>query len=181
MSRPILQACAAEDLPALRELSITTFREAFEADNDPADFKVYLQKAFSSQQLRSELEHPLTRFFFVIEQGEIAGYCKLNWGEAQTELKEAKGMELERIYITAAYQGSGLGSWLLLEICDLARNKGMEYLWLGVWERNPGAIRFYERHGFVTFGKHPYYIGSDRQMDWMMRLDLHGNAQAQKL
>jgi ribosomal protein S18 acetylase RimI-like enzyme len=54
----------------------------------------------------------------------------------------------------------------------LAIEEDMEYLWLGVWEENQEAIRFYLRHGFVTFGKHPYYIGSDRQMDWMMRFQL---------
>jgi ribosomal protein S18 acetylase RimI-like enzyme len=47
------------------------------------------------------------------------------------------------------------------------------YLWLGVWEHNRGAIRFYERHGFVKFGEHPYYVGNDCQTDWMMRLDFY--------
>jgi ribosomal protein S18 acetylase RimI-like enzyme len=65
-----------------------------------------------------------------------------------------------------------LGSWLLDEIKSLGREEGKKYLWLGVWEENGEAIRFYKRHGFVTFGKHPYYIGSDRQMDWLMQLDL---------
>ncbi|MEJ2584567.1 MAG: hypothetical protein P8Z38_05830 [Robiginitalea sp.] len=56
---------------------------------------------------------------------------------------------------------------------SLAWKEGKTYLWLGVWEENKEAIRFYKRHGFVTFGKHPYYIGSDRQMDWMMQLVLN--------
>ena len=61
---------------------------------------------------------------------------------------------------------------MLERIQELARSEGKQYLWLGVWEYNPGAIRFYERLGFVIFDKHPYYIGKDRQMDWMMRLNL---------
>ena len=156
----------------LRELSVSTFRDAFESQNDPEDFRHYLQTAFSPEQLRAEWEHRHTRFYFAWHQGRLAGYCKLNTETAQTELQEPGGMEIERIYVAAPFQGQGMGSRMLEEILDLARAGGKRYVWLGVWQKNPGAIRFYERHGFTIFGEHPYYIGSDRQMDWMMRREL---------
>ena len=164
--------CGADDLRMLRELSISTFRDAFESQNDPEDFRYYLEKAFSPKQLRAEWEHPHTRFYFAWSPDQVAGYCKLNTETAQTELQEAGGMEIERIYVTAAFQGRGVGRLMLEEIVGLARQAGKRYVWLGVWQKNEGAIRFYERHGFTIFGEHPYYIGSDRQMDWMMRREL---------
>ncbi len=39
-------------------------------------------------------------------------------------------------------------------------------------DNNPDAIRLYERHHFKKFSKHPYYVGRDKQMDWLMKLDL---------
>lgn len=167
-----LTLCTPEDLDRLRRISIDTFRAAFEAQNDPEDFENYLGKAFSKKQLLAELQHPDMRFYFAWAGDRLAGYCKLNAGEAQTELQETGGLEIERIYVDVAFQGKGVGALMIQEIEAMARKEGKGYLWLGVWQKNPGAIRFYERHGFEIFGEHPYYIGSDRQMDWMMKRKL---------
>ena len=167
-----LRPCREADLPRLRQLSLQTFSEAFKADNDPEDFQAYLEKAFDPRQLRAEWSDPDTRFFFLLFKDEVVGYCKLNSGAAQTEMREASGMEIERFYVLGAWQGRGFGQWMLERIRERARAEGKSYLWLGVWEHNSDAIRFYKRFGFVIFDKHPYYIGSDRQMDWMMRLPL---------
>lgn len=156
----------------LRELSISTFRDAFESQNDPEDFRSYLESAFSPEKIRDEWEQPHTRFYFAWSGERLAGYCKLNTETAQTELRDPEGLEIERIYVAAAFQGRGVGSLMLEEILSLALETGKRYVWLGVWQENPGAVRFYERHGFTIFGEHPYYIGSDRQMDWMMRREL---------
>lgn len=167
-----LTLCTPADLEGLRSLSISTFRDAFESQNDPDDFKYYLEKAFSQEQLLKELEHPEMQFYFAWSGNRLAGYCKLNSGGAQTELQEPEGLEIERIYVDAAFQGKGVGALMIQEIEAMARKEGKRYLWLGVWQQNPGAIRFYERHGFEIFGEHPYYIGNDRQMDWLMKRQL---------
>ncbi len=164
--------CRLSDLEVLRQVSLQTFREAFAAQNDPVDFNSYLREAFSTQKLRREMRNPETRFFFLYFREQLAGYAKINAGMAQTELQDPEALEIERIYVIKSFQGQGLGSWMLQSLKTLALEEGKEYLWLGVWEENKEAIRFYKRHGFVIFGRHPYYIGSDRQMDWMMRLDL---------
>lgn len=178
-----------EELEELRELSIHTFTAAFGPQNDPRDFKNYLQKAFSREQLNKELRQEGTAFYFLRntatvssnsapteESKQIAsttlGYLKLNTGEAQSEPLGEEGMEVERIYVRDGYQGKGLGQWMIEGTREMARKAGKSFLWLGVWQENTRAVAFYQRMGFVIFGEHPYYIGSDRQMDWLMRLDL---------
>jgi ribosomal protein S18 acetylase RimI-like enzyme len=172
MESATLDPCTLTDLDVLRQVSLETFKEAFEAQNDPEDFVSYLREAFSVERLRREVTTPGSLFFFLRYQEQLAGYAKINKGEAQTELQDPEALEIERIYIRKPFQGMGLGGWMLGKLVSLAMEEGKRYVWLGVWEENKEAVRFYERHGFVTFGKHPYYIGSDRQMDWMMRLDL---------
>ncbi|MEJ2162379.1 MAG: GNAT family N-acetyltransferase [Robiginitalea sp.] len=172
MESPLLTPCTLSDLKALQRLSRKTFTESFAAQNNPKDFQEYLLEAFSEQQLKGALLDPQTRFFFLQQAGRLAGYTKINTGDAQTELQDPGAIEIERFYISEPFQGRGLGGWMLSELVTLAQNEGRKYLWLGVWEENKQAIRFYLRHGFVTFGKHPYYVGSDRQTDWMMRFDL---------
>jgi hypothetical protein len=48
----------------------------------------------------------------------------------------------------------------------------MDSLWLGVWEKNEGAIRFYERNGFSVTGSHPFRMGDEIQTDLIMKLPL---------
>lgn len=41
-------------------------------------------------------------------------------------------------------------------------------VWLGVWEFNPRAIKFYTRYEFKKVGVHPFVLGNDVQNDWLM-------------
>ncbi|WP_067029789.1 GNAT family N-acetyltransferase [Allomuricauda sp. CP2A] len=164
--------CTISDLDTLVIISKDTFAAAFEKDNDPADFQDYIQNAFSPEKLNKELENPNSIFYFVFDDETLVGYFKLNTGTAQTDVHDKNAMELERIYVVQAYQGKKIGAQMLSEILNLVRKLKKAYVWLGVWEHNPKAIRFYQRHGFQKFGEHPYYIGEDKQTDWLLRLDL---------
>lgn len=164
--------CTAKDLEVLVHISRTTFIDAFEALNNPDDFETYLEKAFHPDTLGRELANPHTAFYFVYDHHTLVGYCKVNEGDAQSDIREEEGLELERIYVVKAFQGKQIGYWILEQVRELAKSRRKAYLWLGVWEENRPAIAFYERHGFVKFGAHPYYIGKDKQTDWLMKLDL---------
>ena len=103
---------------------------------------------------------------------DLVGYFKMNENEAQAEPFGDNALELSRIYVLSPFQGQQLGQQILMEIIDIARRKQKTKLWLGVWERNLKAIQFYERHRFKKFDTHSFYIGTDKQTDWLMRLDL---------
>jgi ribosomal protein S18 acetylase RimI-like enzyme len=164
--------CTKEDLDVLVRISKKTFREAFEARNNPDDFEEYLNSALSPEKLGNELEDPRSQFYFLYLKSELAGFYKINEADAQTDLRDPRALELERIYVISEYQGLGLGRKIIDHVVRKARDLGKGYIWLGVWEENTRAIAFYEDLGFVKFGRHPYFIGTDRQMDWLMRLDL---------
>jgi ribosomal protein S18 acetylase RimI-like enzyme len=70
------------------------------------------------------------------------------------------------------FQGEQIGTKMLFKAIEIAFDKNKKHLWLGVWEKNTDAIRFYQKHGFLKFNTHPYYIGKDKQTDWLMRFDL---------
>ncbi|UJH68985.1 GNAT family N-acetyltransferase [Allomuricauda sp. SCSIO 65647] len=167
-----LHQCTVNDLPALAKISKETFVAAFEKDNDPEDFIAYVNEAFSVETLKKQLENNDAFFYFVYGDDELVGYFKINQNGAQTELKDASSLELERIYVLPEHQGKNVGGLIVQEVVELAKKMGKKTLWLGVWEHNPKAIRFYEKHGFEKFGEHPYFIGNDEQTDWLMRLAL---------
>lgn len=164
--------CTGPDLETLVAISRETFVAAFEKDNNPDDFQEYIKKAFALDKLASELNNEESLFYFVYEDNLLVGYFKLNVGSAQTDVHDPDTIEIERIYVLAALQGKKIGEKMLGEIINLAQEMGKSYVWLGVWERNTKAIRFYQKHQFRKFGEHPYYIGNDKQTDWLLRLDL---------
>jgi len=167
-----LEACSISDLGFLANLSKRTFIEAFEKDNNPEYFKEYLNSAFGEEALLKELNDNNSSFYLVYNHAILVGYIKLNENGSQSDIKDSNSMEIERIYVLGELQGQGFGAWILTQVISIARSKNKYYLWLGVWELNKKAIKFYERLGFYKFGSHPYFIGKDKQMDWLMRLDL---------
>jgi hypothetical protein len=66
-------------------------------------------------------------------------------------------------------QGTGLGYKLMQFAFEYSRQKGFDILWLGVWERNEKAIRFYEKFNFEIFGGHEFILGTDKQNDLLMK------------
>lgn len=171
-----LQQCKLSDVTMLIDVARTTFVDAFEKDNAPEDFKAYIDFAFEREKILAELKNPDTTFYFVYEDTNLVGYLKLNENDAQTDIKSKDGMELERIYVLQDCQGRQIGKWMLNEVKGMASSKQKSFLWLGVWEHNLKAIKFYEKHGFSKFGTHPYYVGKDKQTDWLMRFELKENA-----
>jgi ribosomal protein S18 acetylase RimI-like enzyme len=168
----LLRQCTIKDLDQLVKISQKTFIEAFAKQNNQDDFEHYLNTALSKETIDRELDHPDSLFYFVINEHKTIGFFKINAAKAQTDIFDESSYELERIYVLSAYQNLGIGEWMLEEVIQLAQDAGKDFIWLGVWEENTGAIRFYEKMGFIKFGKHPYYIGKDKQMDWLMKLDL---------
>ena len=69
------------------------------------------------------------------------------------------GFEIERIYLIAAFQGKGLGKKLLTKVLNMGKEMGYKKVWLGVWENNFKAIRFYKKYGFKKFGQHNFFVG----------------------
>ena len=102
----------------------------------------------------------------------VVGYFKLNWGDAQKDIHDENAVEIERIYVLKEFQRKRIGQQMLAKTIELAKDKGAEYIWLGVWEKNIKAIRFYEKHGFEKFGEHVFMLGNDKQTDHLMKLVL---------
>jgi len=75
---------------------------------------------------------------------------------------------LRRFYVDRPAQGHGVAHALMDEVRAAARGLGGSHLWLSVWERNPRAIAFYAKEGFVDVGSTDFYVGPDRQTDRVM-------------
>lgn len=164
----MIQTCTKADIDILKELSIQTFDETFRAQNKPENIEQYLANAFTTDKLLRELEHPHSFFYMIYYQQQLAGYLKLNILDAQTEQYPGYNLEIERIYILKDFQKFGLGKQLFKHALTVAADNSCDQIWLGVWEKNDNAIQFYERLGFNKIDEHAFYMGDERQIDYIM-------------
>ena len=160
------------DIDQLQKISRQTFYETFSAGNTEENMKQYLEEGFSLEKLTAELNDKNSEFYFAVLDNNVIGYLKLNLGQSQTELKDDKALEIERIYVLLEFRGRKVGQLLYEKAMQIARQVNAEYVWLGVWEENPRAIKFYKKNGFVEFDKHIFKLGDDEQTDIMMKLQL---------
>lgn len=160
---------ALADLQLLQEISKRTFYDSFAALNTAENMKFHLDNHFTRDKLTAEILNRDSKFFFAIQDGAPVGYLKINGGEAQTILPNDQAIEIERIYVDRLFKGGGIGKIFISKAIEWATNRQAEYLWLGVWEHNDSAIRFYEKNDFEKFGAHIFRLGDDDQTDLLFR------------
>lgn len=167
-----IRACTPDDLPALQAIAYETYDQTFRAMNTAETMAAYLAEAFNAEKLLAELSNPGSAFYFLEIDDHIVGYLKLNEAAAQTDLRDPDGLEIERVYIRQPYQGQGYGRELLEFALGIARARGKQYAWLGVWEKNSAAIAFYQKLGFRQAGVHAFRMGDELQSDYIMKKEL---------
>lgn len=157
------------DIDLLAEIGRKAFDESFSRYNNPNDMDSYLVAAFNPRKQASEFTSPGCLFLIAEEDGVPIGYARLQAGRGgETCITGDRPVELVRIYILERWIGKGHGSNLLLACLDTARAQGYDTIWLGVWEKNDRAIRFYEKWGFKKVGTHQFSLGTDLQNDFLM-------------
>lgn len=161
-----------DEILQLQEIGRQTFYETFSESNTEENMKSYLDNGFSIDKITFELNDENAEFYFAKIDDKIIGYLKLNFGQSQTELKDDKALEIERIYVLEEFHGKKVGQILYDKAIEIAKKKNSDFIWLGVWEENPRAINFYKKNGFVEFDKHIFKLGDDEQTDIMMKLKL---------
>lgn len=167
-----IRIATIEDLDQLVAFAKSLFIDTYEHLNNPTDFQAYLNQAFAKEQFQLEMGQPDSTFLIVEEEGNWLGYFKINLNVADGGLPPSECLELERIYVEPQQRGRGIGKKMIQRAIEIGKVHGKQYLWLGVWQRNPAAIAFYEKVGFLKFGTHIFTIGADDQIDDLMYLEI---------
>jgi diamine N-acetyltransferase len=167
-----IRPCRADEVKTLQTLALETFNDAFREMNSEENINTYLQEAFNTKKLSAELTDPGSSFFFLYAEDNLAGYLKINIAPSQTDINDPQTLEVERIYVLEEFQGQGLGAVLMELALQLAQDMGKKSIWLGVWEKNTGAIAFYKKQGFIEAGRHSFRMGDEIQSDWILKREL---------
>lgn len=163
-----IKPVTAADVNELQSISRKTFKVTFDPFTKPDDMAHFLKDSYATDKLISEINNPDSQFFFLMVNCKVAGYLKVNVGTAQTEDLRPNALEVERIYLREQFQHQGLGRVLINKAEAIAKDLDKDYMWLGVYENNLNAQRFYARNGFTRVSQHVYPVGDDPQVDYLL-------------
>jgi ribosomal protein S18 acetylase RimI-like enzyme len=144
------------------------FSATFGADNTAADMALYLAQTFSPALQAQEIDDPLGPYLLLDVDGTLAAIARLRIGSRDAQVSSTSPLEIQRFYVGSAWHGRGIAQALMAECVVRAMAAGADTVWLGVWERNTRAIRFYEKCGFVDVGAASFVLGTDVQQDRVM-------------
>lgn len=164
----VIRRAREQDAAELSVFAERVFVQAFGAQNDPIDLHLYTSVAFTPAKQRDEIE-ALDRAVLLADcEGQLAAYAMVRMNAPHTLVRSYAPMELQRFYVDGLWHGRGLAQQLMDAVILEAQSQGADTLWLGVWEMNPRAIRFYEKQGFTDVGFHEFLLGRDLQRDRVM-------------
>lgn len=115
----------------------------------------------------AELKDGDVTTLLAFQGAELVGFAQVQLKAAPSCVTSERPIELHRFYFLKSAQGQGLAAPLMHSALEAARELGGLCIWLGVWERNPRAIAFYLKSGFVKTGSDAFIVGGDRQTDFV--------------
>ena len=167
-----LHRATIADLASFCEFSRRTFVATYEAFHTPERMARHVAERLNDQRLGDELADPARTVLAVVQQDAWIAYAMLRGGYGPPELPMDRPVEVERFYVAHEWHGQGIAAPLMSATLAAARANGHDVAWLGVWEQNPRAVRFYLKAGFRIVGRHHYVFDGVVEDDHLMALSL---------
>lgn len=162
----------ARDVNLIAALGITTCYEAYFELDPSHDLADYCVRFFDPKVVGDEIADSGSTHLIAELRGKAVGFVKLREGRTVECLAGENAIEVQRIYVLERMKGAGIGRRLLSAAMTVGREKGYEKLWLGVWDKNRAAQRFYERLGMSNIGTTDFTDGKSRFLNFVYAIDL---------
>ena len=163
-----IRPAGAADAGPLARLAERTFRDAFADANAAEDMDLHCRNSYGESIQAAEIRDPARTTLVCEAWGELVGYGQLRQGKSPECVVGRYPLEIQRIYVDAAWHGKGIAQALMASLLEAASARGADVVWLGVWERNPRAMAFYGKSGFLPVGSHVFTVGTDPQTDLIL-------------
>jgi len=167
-----VKAARIEDIPEMRQVAITTYRNTFEPFNTPENMQTYIDQSYNLEVLSKELNEANSKLLIAQEGDQLVGFARLRESNEVVELLGNNTVELQRLYVLTSAQGKSVGKLLMQHSLRYASDCHYGWMWLGVWEKNFKAQEFYKKWGFEKFSEHTFWMGNDPQVDWLLKKKL---------
>ena len=167
----IIRDARPEDAPRLAELGTLIFRITYGHAVEPGQLQAYFNEFYSVDAFGADITDPSKDMVVASgsEIGNVVGFALLTAGTSDPCLEHVRNaIELQRIYCHPDIHGRGVGKLLADRVEGLARGRGFDHMWVGVWEENAKAIKIYEKWGYKRIGEHNFKLGEVIHLDHIM-------------
>jgi diamine N-acetyltransferase len=174
MSRVVLYAvemirtATIQDLAVLHDLAVRTFSDTFSGTAADEDIQRYLTQDLAVEQIAKELLGEEGQYWLAFSEDQPAAFMRLVWQQVPDCVTGPKPIELLRLYVDQPFLGRGIAQSLMETGLDWSKQQGFQTMFLGVWEHNYRAQKFYAKYGFEKVGEHVFPVGNDPQIDWYL-------------
>lgn len=172
------------DVDQVIQLGSHVFNLSFGHSLEPQDLQAYLDEAYTQDAIADEIADPKKDLLVATipatpredldaSREKVVGFVLLTRGSSDPCIDNLESkIELQRLYVHADHQGSGIGKLLTKRVEEMAREERYEHMWLGVWEENFKAQKVYEKLGYKRVGEHGFKMGECVQTDLILVKDL---------
>ncbi|WP_354501033.1 GNAT family N-acetyltransferase [Mycetocola sp. 2940] len=161
------------DATGLADLAEVTFPLACPPGSAPEAIADYIATHLTAERFGDYLADAGRILTVAEDDAGLCGYTMLLTADtADEDVAAALGIrptiELSKVYVLPGSHGLGVAAPLMQATLDAARSTGAAGIWLGVNQRNPRALRFYEKSGFSIVGEKTFSLGPELHHDFVM-------------
>jgi ribosomal protein S18 acetylase RimI-like enzyme len=168
-----LRLAAPDDAPALADLARDSFVAAFGRLYRPEDLARFLSEDRTAEVYRAHMDEPGTSIALAEADGTLGGYALIHTpSEFRSKSDASFPLALHQLYCAPAATGRGIGAALMEWALGEARARGCDAVQLSVFSENPGAQRFYARYGFSKIADIDFWVGNQRDHEFLFELRL---------
>lgn len=127
------------------------------------------ENPWSDKLLKNKIPFLVQKLLLIDEK--VAGFAEFKIVEGEADL--------QMIALKKEYQNKGYGKLFLSKLINELKEKGIEYVYLEVSEKNLPALKLYEKLGFEKLEiREKYYKNGENAV--VMKLKLHGEVYGNK-
>jgi ribosomal protein S18 acetylase RimI-like enzyme len=169
-----IRRCTHDDAEKMASLGARLFAQAYGETHPEPELSRYLARSFSVEGIREAIgDDGVTMLMVEDPEGSAIAYAYMRESSAPPSgVHGNRAREIVRFYVDAAWQGRGVGTALMEDCFNDAKNRGADMVWLQVWKEAPWAVGFYARMEFSVVGSAPFYFGDRVGDDHIMAKSL---------
>jgi len=164
----VVRHAGADDVSAISEIGLDSFRAAYEHTCEADDLILHLDEFHAEAAVVAQIGSPGTDYLIAENNGRPAGFAKVRETSPLPEVTATRVIELHQLYVQPDQQRFGVGGYLLKAVFDYVRDKAADGVWLSAWEEANWAIDFYNKHAFATIGTTDFRLGETVYVDLLM-------------
>jgi len=163
--------CTLKHRAVLAQIGASTFYQSYKVENTEADMQAYIQDTYTIEKMIECLNNKNIIYFLAYKDTGDVGYVKLLLNQTNEKLIGLTA-EIEKIYVRKEFHGKGIAQQLMAHVKQYCVQKSYKKIYLGVWQQNHKALKFYSKEGFKTFDTRTFQLGARLCDDYMLSYDL---------